>query len=109
MARATSGGGIQGNKVVHVPQPKREPVTHPTDPGAVSRLGGAVGPGTPYKPLYYNNVSASTPVGPTNNLGQGPGANGRMVMKSGSQGTHGSTTSGVARPGASAKIFPGFR
>jgi hypothetical protein len=49
----------------------------------------------------------SNPVGPSDSMGQGPGAN-RVVMKSGSQGTHGSTVSGTARPGSSGEIFPGF-
>jgi hypothetical protein len=82
--RGVTGGGILGNKVSETNAPKREPIAHPVSPGAVSRLGAKVGPGTPEKNLYYNKVTASTPLGPTDGMAQGPGAN-RMVMPSGSQ------------------------
>jgi hypothetical protein len=107
MARATSGGGINMNKVVHSRNPKVEPTPHAVSVGAVSRLGAKVGEGTPYKNLY-NKVGYTTPIGPSDNMGAGPGAN-RMVMKSGTQGQHGSAVSGVARPGANKPIFPGFK
>jgi hypothetical protein len=81
-----SGGGINSRVVSHTNAPKVEPRPHPVSPGAVSRLGTKVGPGTPNKPLYYNHISASTPVGPTNNTENlGPGGCGRQVMRSGSQ------------------------
>jgi hypothetical protein len=81
--RGVIGGA--DNKVGHYQDPKREPVVHPVSPGAVSRLGAKIGPGTPHKPLYYNKVAYTTPAGPTDNLDARPGGNGRQVMKAGSQ------------------------
>jgi hypothetical protein len=108
MTRAKSGGGLTMNKVSHVAAAKKEPVNHPVSLDAVSRIGSAVGVGTPHANLY-NKIAASTPQGPTDNTKNlGPGGCGRQVMRSGSQGTHGSTTGGVARPGANKPIFPGF-
>jgi hypothetical protein len=60
------------------------------------------------KGSLYNSTKASTPFGATDNTLAGPGAN-RVVMKSGTQGQHGSAVSGVARPGANKPIFPGFK
>jgi hypothetical protein len=85
MARATSGGGINMNKVGHYADPKQEPKPHPVSVGAVSRLGAKVSEDTPHKPLYYNKVSASTPQGPTSGMDCRPGGNGREIMKAGSQ------------------------
>jgi hypothetical protein len=84
-AHGRSGGGIEGNKVSQVKAPKAEPKSHAVSVGAVSRLGGMVGEGTPYKNLY-NKQGYTTPVGPTNNTENlGPGGCGRMVMRAGSQ------------------------
>jgi hypothetical protein len=55
-----------------------------------------MGEGSDHKPLYYNRVTASTPVGPSDNTKAGPGAN-RMVMRAGSQ----SATPKVSAPGKS--------
>jgi hypothetical protein len=77
-----SGGGIESNKVVNTQNPKREPVPHGVSPGAVSRLGGMVGEGTPYKNLY-SKQAYTTPYGATPSV-PGPGG-GRMVMRAGSQ------------------------
>jgi hypothetical protein len=104
---AKSGGGINMNKVTHVRSPKVEPTSHAVSQGAVSRLGNMVGVGTPHRSLY-NFTKTSSPFGATDNTAQGPGAN-RVVMKSGSQGQHGSAVSGTARPGANRPIFPGFK
>ena len=81
--RGVTGGGIDGKNVGHYRDAKREPIAHGVSPGAVSRLGGAVGEGTPYKNLY-NKQAYTTPIGPSDNMGVGPGAN-RMVMRAGSQ------------------------
>jgi hypothetical protein len=102
-----SGGGINSNKVTHYRDPKREPVVYRASPGATSRLGSMVGVGTPFKALQTQG-GYSNPIGPSDNMGQGPGAN-RVVMKSGSQGVHGPVTGGQARPGANRSIFPGFK
>ena len=82
MANRT-GGGINSRVVSQTNAPKREPISHAVSVGAVSRLGGMVGEGTPYKNLY-NKQGYTTPLGPTDNMGAGPGAN-RMVMRAGSQ------------------------
>jgi hypothetical protein len=84
-AHGYSGGGIEGRQTASYKDPKTEPRVNVVSPGAVSRLGGMVGPGTPHKSLYQHSV-ASTPVGATNNTQNlGPGGCGRMVMRSGSQ------------------------
>jgi hypothetical protein len=106
MTKARSGGGITSNKLVETRNPKVEPTVYRASPGATSRLGNMVGEGTPLKMLQTQGGAYSNPIGPTPSVA-GPGG-GRMVMKSGSQGTHGSTTSGTARPGADKEIFPGF-
>jgi len=81
-----TGGGANSRVVGNYLDRKTEPVNRPVSPGAVSRLGGAVGEGTPFKPLYKSTV-ASTPYGATNNTQNlGPGGCGRVVMRSGSQG-----------------------
>jgi hypothetical protein len=103
-----TGGGINSKVVSNVNAPKREPISHAVSPGAVSRMGGALGVGSNYKALY-SGAGYSTPQGPTDGMGQGPGSNGRQIMRSGSQGQHGSAVSGVARPGANKPIFPSFK
>jgi hypothetical protein len=80
---ARSGGGINSRQTSHYTDAKKEPVVHPVSPGAVSRLGGMVGEGTPHKNLYSSK--ASTPYGATPNNDCRPGGNGRMIMPSGSQ------------------------
>jgi hypothetical protein len=103
-----TGGGANSRVVSNVSAPKTEPRAHAVSVGATSRLGGVVGVGTPHKSLYAG-AGYSTPVGPTNGLDARPGGNGRQIMKSGSQGQHGSAVSGTARPGANKPIFPGFK
>jgi hypothetical protein len=76
-----TGGGILGNKVIETSAPKREPIVNVVSPGAVSRLGGMVGPGTPHKNIFSS--TATTPYGATPSVA-GPGG-GRMIMPSGSQ------------------------
>jgi hypothetical protein len=106
MANRT-GGGANSRVVGNYRDRKTEPVTRAVSLGAVSRLGGMVSTDTPHKTLYQGG-GYSTPIGPSDNMKAGPGAN-RMVMKSGSQGQHGSAVSGQARPGANKPIFPGFK
>jgi hypothetical protein len=104
MARQGEGGGYGARVVTHVNAPKTEPRVNPVSVGAVSRLGGMMGVGSDHKNLYSSK--ATTPFGTTPSVA-GVGG-GRMILKSGSQGQHGSAVSGTARPGASKKIFPGF-
>jgi hypothetical protein len=84
MARTGEGGGLGARVVTHTNNPKQEPRPHAVDPGAVSRMGGALGVGANYKPLYYNKVAASNPIGPTDGMKAGPGSN-RTILPSGSQ------------------------
>jgi hypothetical protein len=83
MANRT-GGGINSRVVSNVNAPKQEPRPHAVSVGAVSRLGGMVGEGTPKK-MLYSGAGYSTPVGPTSGLDARPGGNGRQIMPSGSQ------------------------
>jgi hypothetical protein len=78
-----TGGGANSRQVSHYRDPKQEPKAHGVSVGAVSRLGGALGVGTTHKP-FYNKQGYTTPIGPSDNMGAGPGAN-RMVMRAGSQ------------------------
>jgi len=103
--RGVTGGGYDGKNVVHTSNPKGEPKVNPVSIGATSRIGTALGVGTIHKNLYSSK--ATTPFGTSPSV-EGPGG-GRMVMKSGSQGQHGSAVSGTARPGANKPIFPGFK
>jgi hypothetical protein len=94
-----SGGGINSRVVSHVKAGKAEPRPHPVSLDAVSRIGSHVGVGSPHAALY-NKVTASTPVGPSDNTKNlGPGGCGRQIMRCGSQGRHGEAVTGTARPG----------
>ena len=80
-----TGGGANSRVVGNYLDKKAEPKVNVVSPGAVSRLGGMVGEGTPHKALYSHTV-ASTPYGATNNTQNlGPGGCGRVVMRAGSQ------------------------
>jgi hypothetical protein len=103
--RGVSGGGASGNFIAETKAPKTEPREHHIDPTRPSQIG--LQHYLPKAPLYSSS-KASTPFGATDNTLAGVAAN-RVVMRSGSQGTHGPTVSGVARPGTDKKIFPGFR
>ena len=78
-----TGGGANSRVAGNYRDRKTEPVTHAVSPGAVSRLGAKVGVGTPHESLYQGK-GYSTPIGPSDNMAAGPGAN-RMVMRAGSQ------------------------
>jgi hypothetical protein len=109
MAQARSGGGITMNKTVSTRSAgKVEPRAHAVSLDAVGRIGSMQGVGTPAVDLY-KGAGYSTPVGPTPGYDARPGGNGRQVMKSGSQGQHGSATGGTPRPGSNRSIFPGFK
>jgi hypothetical protein len=83
-AHGRSGGGIEGRQTTHYQDRKREPISHPVDMTRPSMIGAS----THFiKPPLYNEIAATTPIGPTPSVA-GPGG-GRMVMKSGSQGKHG--------------------
>jgi hypothetical protein len=77
-SQSGSGGGA---RVSHVKAPKVEPIPHAVAAGRASLIGQSVyfakGP-------LYSGPGYSTPVGPSSNMGQGPGAN-REVFRSGSQ------------------------
>ena len=84
--RGVTGGGIDGNKVTQTRAPKVEPKPYAMSIGAVSRLGGMVGEGTPHKALY-NHQGYTTPIGTTPAECK-PGG-GRMVLPAGTQAKHG--------------------
>jgi hypothetical protein len=91
MSRARSGGGAISNKLVSSRTPKAEPKARAISPAAVSRIGlkqgnHVTGKGTVrvQNPPLDVGRGYSTPVGPTSNMGVGPGAN-RAVYRSGSQ------------------------
>jgi hypothetical protein len=96
MAKARSGGGLGMNKVVHRQAPKVEPKSTAINPGGAAQLGSKA-----LAPKYATPLEAgrgySTPVGPSSNMGQGPGAN-RQTHRSGSQGQWGSLNRGEPRP-----------
>lgn len=76
-----TGGGINSNKVTHTTSPKVEPKPHAVHAERAAQIGLS----TKFEkgPLYAGK-GYSAPVGPTNNMAQGPGA-GRQVFKAGSQ------------------------
>jgi hypothetical protein len=84
-------GGVHSKQVIHKPQPKREPRSHAIDPGAAGQIG--VSRFTGREPLREGKGYG--PVGPTDNVAAVGVGGGRTVMKSGSQGTHGSVDRGV--------------
>jgi hypothetical protein len=104
MAKPRSGGGLGMSKVVHRQAPKVEPKPHAINPGGAAQLGSKA-----LAPKYATPLEAgrgySTPVGPSSNMGQGPGAN-RTTSKSGSQGFHGSAVQGEPRQGGTADRGP---
>jgi hypothetical protein len=102
--RGVSGGGASGNFIAETKAPKTEPREHHIDPTRPSQIG--LQHYLPKAPLYSSS-KATTPFGTTPSVA-GVGG-GRMILKSGSQGQHGSAVSGTARPGANKPIFPGFK
>jgi hypothetical protein len=106
MAQARSGGGINSRVVSNVKAPKAEPTSYAVTPGRASTIGQSV-----YfhkGPLQTQGGAYSNPIGPSDNMGQGPGAN-RVTLPHGTQGQHGSSVGGQPRPGSGKPIFPGFR
>jgi hypothetical protein len=80
-SKGISGGGLEGRQTAHYQDRKREPISHPVDMTRPSMIGAS----THFiKPPLYNKITASNPVGPSDNMKQGPGAN-RTVMRAGSQ------------------------
>jgi hypothetical protein len=75
-----SGGGIEGRQVGHYRDRKSEPVTYPIDPGRAADIGMSVH----YRKMPLQGEGYSNPIGPSDNMGQGPGAN-RTIMRSGTQ------------------------
>ena len=96
------GGGINSKPVSHVSAPKAEPTVHNISPNRPSQIGMSVH--YVKSDLYQSSTTPKGPNPPVAGVGGG-----RMVMKSGSQGQHGSAVSGTARPGANKPIFPGFK
>ena len=99
---ARSGGGIRSRVVSEVNAFKREPLVHNIDPTRPSQIGMSVH--YVKSDLYQSSTTPKGPNPPVAGVGGG-----RMILKSGSQGQHGSAVSGTARPGANKPIFPGFK
>jgi hypothetical protein len=91
MAKARSGGGITSNKLVQSKAPKIEPRSKAMSPETVAQLGAATA--FQKKPLEMG-PGLQGPVGPTNNLVNGPKGQGRNVHHCGSQGLQGSPAPG---------------
>jgi hypothetical protein len=103
-ARGISGGGLEGRNVVNTRNPKAEPTPYSVTPGRASTIGQSV---YFHKGPLQTQGGYSNPVGPSDSMGQGPGAN-RVTLPHGTQGQHGSAVGGTPRPGSSGEIFPGF-
>jgi hypothetical protein len=103
-AHGVTGGGIAGNKVVNTRNPKAEPTVYKVEPGRASNIGMSV---HFHKGPLQTQGGYSNPVGPSDSMGQGPGAN-RVTLPCGSQGRHGQAVTRQSRPGSSGEIFPGF-
>jgi hypothetical protein len=95
MARNRSGhrpaGGLHSRRVIHKPQPKVEPRATAMNVESVSQIGAQT---RFLKEPLERGSGYNPPVGPKNNLVSGPGG-GREVMRSGSQGCHGTVDRGV--------------
>jgi hypothetical protein len=95
MAQNRSGhrpaGGVHSKQVIHKPQPKIEPRAKAVNVERASQIGIST---RFVKDPLYEGRGYNAPVGPTSTMVSGPGG-GRTVMKSGSQGTHGSVDRGV--------------
>jgi hypothetical protein len=83
--RGVSGGGYEGRNVTHTRNPKQEPASYQVTPGRTSTIGQSIY-GWNKGPIH-NGPGYSNPIGPSDSMGQGPGAN-RVVMRSGSQAHH---------------------
>jgi hypothetical protein len=80
------------NKVSHRSAPKAEPKPHSINPEAVGQIGISTFLG---REALRDGKGYATPVGPTDNVKAVGVGGGREVMRSGSQGTHGSVDRGV--------------
>jgi hypothetical protein len=97
-----SGGGYGSRPVTHRSAPKREPTARAKSPGGVGQIGNMQGNhvtstiNTPYRGEgMERGPGYNAPVGPTSNMGQGPGANRTNHGQSGSQGCHGPVNPGA--------------
>jgi hypothetical protein len=125
MAKQTSkaGGGINSKNVRSVPVRVGERGCE-IRPQGVSQIGSSMGDhGTDGPKLLRKSVEpvhgAYRPAGSPGgvplgnevalNVGKGGVGTGRTVMRSGSQGQHGSANPGSPAPGANKPIFPGFK
>jgi hypothetical protein len=87
-----SGGGHGMNKVHHRSAPKAEPKPHSINPAAVSQIGLGTFLG---REALRDGKGYATPRGPTDNVAAVGVGGGRTVMKSGSQGQHGTPDRGM--------------
>lgn len=85
--RAKSGGGLTSNKLRESKAPKIEPRSKAVSPASADLIGQTVGF---KKPPLVSGPGLAGPVGPTNNLVNGPKGQGRNVHQCGSQNQWGS-------------------
>jgi hypothetical protein len=90
MAKLTGGGS---NKIVQSKAPKIEPRSKAVSVETTAQLGAS----TAFQKKPLEMGPGYQPVGPTSNMGQGPGAN-RTTMRCGSQGVHGPVNPGNSVP-----------
>jgi hypothetical protein len=95
MSKATSGGGITSNKLVR-PSVRTGSPSKASSPAAAAQIGAS----TFFKKQQVESGRAGSNVRLGNevalNVGKGGPGTGRTVMRSGSQGTHGSVNPGHA-------------
>jgi hypothetical protein len=85
-----SGGGYNSKVVNRSTDLKREPITKKIDVQGVAEIGSSLG----YRGANWTGSGPGYPVAAVRNTAaQGPGSN-RHVMRSGSQGLHGSPSQG---------------
>ena len=108
MAKKLSGGGITSNKLVRSKAPKAEPRSKAISPGAVDMIGQTV---AFKKPPLEMGSGLGGPVGPTNNLVNGPKGQGRTVHHCGTQGQYGQPNPGIPERQSTTfeTFFPGIK
>jgi hypothetical protein len=85
-------GGLHSKQTVHRPLSKPEPKPHSINPEATAQIGISTFLG---REALRDGKGYATPIGPSDNVAAVGVGGGRTVMKSGSQGTHGSVDRGV--------------
>ena len=107
--RAKSGGGLTSNKLRELRAPKIEPRSKAISPGSADLIGQTV---AYKKPPLVSGPGLAGPVGPTNNLVNGPKGQGRTLYgQGGLQGLHGKPNPGIPERQSTTfeHFFPGIK